>query len=163
MIVRQQGGTMTKGIAAGSVGAIAIAAGFVTGAGAAEPIIQARAAIQAVLDSSAAAWNSGDLDRFMACYDKAPTTTYVNATHVVHGYDAIRAMYAERFGGGASPAMGQLALEIVDFRLFGERDAYVIGRFHLHRDAAFGGDAVGPTTLLFKRTPAGWRITADHS
>ena len=54
--------------------------------------------------------------------------------------------------------MGQLSLEIVDFRLLGVDHAYVVGRFHLHRDAAHGGDASGPTTLVFRRTPAGWRV-----
>jgi uncharacterized protein (TIGR02246 family) len=154
---------MTKSMIAGGIGGVVMAIGVATGAVASAPAAQAQIAVQAVLNASAAAWSSGDLDRFMACYEKAPTTTYVNATHLLHGYDAIRAMYAERFGGGTSAAMGQLTLEIVDFRMIGDANAYVVGRFHLHRDAAHGGDATGPTTLLFKRTPTGWRIIADHS
>jgi uncharacterized protein (TIGR02246 family) len=146
---------------AAGAGAIAMVVGVSSGAVAAAPSTQG--SIQTVMDASAAAWNSGDLDRFMGCYDRSPTITYVNATHVIHGYDAIRAMYGERFGGGSTAAMGQLSLEIVDFRQIGADHAYVVGRFHLHRDAAHGGDATGPTTLLFKRTPAGWRIIADHS
>ncbi|MES2055009.1 MAG: SgcJ/EcaC family oxidoreductase [Pseudomonadota bacterium] len=124
---------------------------------------QARAAVQAVLDASAKAWNAGDLDRFMTCYDKAPTTTYVSGDNFVQGYDAIRARYAQRFGGGTRAAMGELTLEIVDFRMLGNGHAYVVGRFHLHRDAANGGDASGPTTLVFAHTASGWRIVADHS
>jgi uncharacterized protein (TIGR02246 family) len=143
--------------------AMAIAISATAAAGAAEPGTQARAAVQATLDASATAWNAGDLDRFMACYERAATTTYVSGTRFVQGYDAIRANYAARFGGGASAAMGQLSLEIVDFRMVGSDHAYVVGRFHLHRDADHGGDASGPTTLLFKRTAAGWRIIADHS
>jgi len=81
----------------------------------------------------------------------------------VHGYAEIRAMYAQRFGGGSQAAMGELTVDIVDFRLLGPAHAYVIGHFHLHRDAAHGGDAEGPTSLVFERTPAGWRIVADHS
>jgi len=153
---------MTRGMIVGAASMIAVV-GMTTGASAVEPAAKARTAVQATLDASAAAWNAADLDRFMTCYENAPTTTYVSGTHFVHGYDAIRAMYAERFGGGTSAAMGQLSLEIVDFWLLGADHAYVVGRFHLHRDAAHGGDASGPTTLLFKRTPAGWRIIADHS
>lgn len=153
---------MTRGMMAGAASVIAVV-GSMTGADAAEPAARAQAAVQAVLDASAKAWNAGDLDRFMTCYEKAPATTYVSGTHFVHGYDAIRTMYADRFGGGTSAAMGQLSLEIVDFRLIGTDHAYVVGRFHLHRDADHGGDATGPTTLLFRRTPAGWRIIADHS
>jgi uncharacterized protein (TIGR02246 family) len=130
---------------------------------AAPQAVQAQAAIQAALDASAAAWSAGDLDRFMTCYENAPTTTYVSGTRFVHGYDAIRAMYAERFGGGSKAAMGQLTLEILDFRLLDKDRAYVVGRFHLHREAAAGGDASGLTTLVFKRSPAGWLIVADHS
>jgi len=152
---------MTSSMMAGAAIAVAISATAATGA--TEPAVQARAAVQAALDASAAAWNAGDLDRFMACYERAATTTYVSGTHFVQGYDAIRANYAERFGGGTRAAMGQLSLEIVDFRMVGSDHAYVVGRFHLHRDAAHGGDASGPTTLLFRRTAAGWRIIADHS
>jgi uncharacterized protein (TIGR02246 family) len=152
---------MTSSMMAGAAVAIAISA--TAAAGAAEPATQARAAVRAALDASATAWNAGDLDRFMGCYERAATTTYVSGTRFVQGYDAIRATYAERFGGGTRAAMGQLSLEIVDFRMVGSDHAYVVGRFHLHRDAAHGGDASGPTTLLFRRTTAGWRIIADHS
>jgi len=124
---------------------------------------QAHAAIAEVLNTSAKAWSAGDLDRFMASYANAPATTYLSGPHLVHGYDAIRAMYAARFGGGTQAAMGELTIDIVDFRLLDPSHAYVIGHFQLHRDAAHGGDAQGPTTLVFERTTAGWRIIADHS
>lgn len=127
---------------------------------AAEP---ARTAVQSVLDASAAAWSAGELDRFMECYERGPGTTYVGSGKVVHGYEAIRSMYAGRFGSGDRAAMGLLTLEIVDFRQLGPDHAYVIGRFRIERDAAHGGPASGPTTLVFKRTRAGWRIIADHS
>lgn len=121
-----------------------------------------RSAIQAVLDASGAGWNAGDLDRFMACYQDAPTTSYVSGTRFTQGYRAIRAIYGERFAGGKA-AMGELSLEILDLRMLDGNRVYVVGRYHLHRDAAAGGDAAGLTTLLFDRTPAGWRIIADHS
>ena len=127
---------------------------------AAEP---ARTAVQAVLDASAAAWSAGELDRFMQCYERGTGTTYVGGGKVVRGYDAIRAMYAARFGGGDRAAMGALTLEIVDFRQLGPDHAYVIGRFRLDRDQAHGGPASGPTTLVFRRTGASWHIIADHS
>lgn len=160
---------MTGRMMTAASSAIVMTIGAATGApaAAAGPAIpaqaQAEAGVRAALDASTAAWNAGDIDRFMTCYENAPTTTYISGAHFVHGYDAIRAMYAGRFGGGSHAAMGQLAIEIVDFRSVGSDHAYVIGRFHLHREAADGGDATGPTTLLFQRTRAGWRIIADHS
>lgn len=121
-----------------------------------------RIAIQSVLDASGAGWNAGDLDRFMACYQDAPTTSYVSGMRFALGFSAIRQMYAERFAGGKA-AMGELSLEILDLRMLDAKRAYVVGRFHLHRDTAAGGDVSGLTTLLFDRTPTGWRIIADHS
>ena len=68
-----------------------------------------------------------------------------------------------RFGGGTHDAMGQLSIEILDCRVLAAHRAYVIGRFHLHRSAAAGGDASGFTTLVFAQTPLGWWIVAGHS
>jgi CspA family cold shock protein len=39
----------------------------------------------------------------------------------------------------------------------------VIGKWHLARDATFGGNARGSFTLLLRRTAAGWRIVMDHT
>jgi uncharacterized protein (TIGR02246 family) len=152
---------MMRAIIAGGAAMMAISGAAVPAAAATAET--AKTQVQAVLNDSAAAWSAGDLDRFMTCYEPAPTTTYLSGGRFVHGYDAIRAMYAERFGGGSKAAMGELTLEIVDFRLLGNDYAYVIGRYHVHRDAASGGDASGPTSLVFRRTGQGWRIIADHS
>lgn len=150
---------MTKSILAAGVAAIVMAA---SPAIAAQPGA-ARTAVQDALNASAAAWSAADLDRFMTLYENAPDTVYVGGGKMVRGYQAIHDMYAARFGGGSAAAMGQLSLEILDFRMTDRDHAFVVGRFHLHRDAASGGDASGLTTLLFHRTPAGWRIIADHS
>lgn len=154
-------GMMNRCVIAGGAGLLAVA---ISSASAAVPAPGAiRIAVQAVLEASAAAWTAGDLDGFMTSYENAPTTSYVNSTRFVQGYQAIRAMYGERFGGGSKAAMGRLSIEILDVKVLDADHAYVIGRFHLHRAPADGGDASGPTTLLFHRTAAGWRIIADHS
>ncbi len=150
---------MTRSILAAGIAAIAVAT---SPAIAAQPDA-ARTAVQSALDVSAAAWSAGDLDRFMTVYENAPDTVYVGGGKMVRGYKAIHDMYAARFGGGSAAAMGQLTLEILDFRSPDRDHAFVVGRFHLHRDAASGGDASGLTTLLFHRTSAGWLIVADHS
>jgi uncharacterized protein (TIGR02246 family) len=150
---------MIKGILTAGAAAIAVAA---SPAGAAQPDL-ARGAIQTVMDASAAAWSAGDLPRFMTLYEDSPETLYIGGDRVVRGYAAIGAMYASRFGGGSAAAMGQLSLEILEFRQMDRDHAFVVGRFHLHREAASSGDATGLTSLLFKRTRNGWRIVADHS
>lgn len=146
-----------------SAGVVAMVASSGAAAAPAPSTAAVRAEIQSALDKSAAAWSAGDLDRFMTCYENAPTTTYVSGTHFIQGYQAISAMYAERFGGGSKAKMGQLSLEILDLQLLDPKHAYMVGRFHLHREAADGGDASGLTTLLFSKTNTGWLIVDDHS
>lgn len=123
----------------------------------------ARQGIMQTLADSAAAWSAGDLDRFMTCYADDPATTYVGGGQLVIGYQGIRTMYANRFGGGSRAAMGTLTLDIERLRLLGDDVAYVVGRFHLRRAAADGGDVSGLTTLVFRRQAGRWLIIADHS
>lgn len=107
--------------------------------------------------------SAGDLDRFMTCYADDPATSYVGSGKLVTGYQAIRAMYASRFGGGSRAAMGMLTIDIDSLRLIADDAAYVVGRFHLRRPAADGGDVTGLTTLVFRRQADRWLIVADHS
>ncbi len=124
----------------------------------------ARQGIVQTLADSSAAWSAGNLDRFMTCYADDPATSYVgSAGQVVTGYKSIREMYAGRFGGGSRAAMGRLSVDIETLRLLAPDYAYVIGRFHVRRDAADGGDATGLTTLVFQRRAGRWLIIADHS
>jgi ketosteroid isomerase-like protein len=80
---------------------------------------------------------------------------------VVKGYRAIRDMYAARFGG-TSGALGQLTMEILDFRPLGPDYALIVGRYHL-KPAKPGPEASGVFTLVFHKSAAGWRIISDHT
>lgn len=130
-------------------------------AGAAETSATARTAIEGLLANSAAAWTAGDLTRFMTLYENAPTTTYLTSSKRVQGYDAIRAMYAADFGAG-SAAMGKLALNVLEVRTIGGDHAYVTVRFTLTQPGT-AEPATGYSTLLMRKSVAGWRIVADHS
>ena len=123
------------------------------------PAQAARPAITRALADSAAGWNAGDLDRFMAVYKRSPDITYISGGEVVRGFDAIRARYAGRFAGSGDK--GRLAIDILDVRPSGPGYVYAIGRYHLHRSA--GADLSGITTLLFEHAGTGWLIIADHS
>ena len=48
-------------------------------------------------------------------------------------------------------------------RELGTGYAVVTGRFHLARNAAGGGDASGIFSLIWEKTPQGWKIILDHS
>lgn len=121
------------------------------------------AEIKAVLDRSAAAWSAGDLDAFMACYENSPETLYVAGAKVVRGYEAIQNMYAERFAPNTSAAHGTLTMTLIALRLLDPRHAFVVGQYQLEREASQGGPMTGPFSLVLRHTPAGWRITADHT
>lgn len=59
--------------------------------------------------------------------------------------------------------MGTLTFTDVEVRMLGSDFASVLGRFHLRRDAANGGDSDGVFTLLLKRVGGSWRIILDHT
>jgi ketosteroid isomerase-like protein len=47
--------------------------------------------------------------------------------------------------------------------MLGPDHAVVVGKFHLTRNAAGGGDASGIYSLILEREPEGWRIIVDHT
>jgi ketosteroid isomerase-like protein len=55
------------------------------------------AAIRAVIDSQAAAWNRGDIDAFMTGYAPSSTTTFVSGDEVTHGWQTVRDRYAKKY------------------------------------------------------------------
>ena len=59
--------------------------------------------------------------------------------------------------------MGQLTFSELDVRPLADGVALMTGKFSLKRTAAGGGDASGRFTLIWKQTPAGWKIIHDHS
>jgi uncharacterized protein (TIGR02246 family) len=121
------------------------------------------AEIRSVLHRSATAWSAGDLAGFMACYENSPDTLYLTGTKVVLGYDSIHAMYAARFDACNAGARGALSMTLLAVKLLGPEHAIVLGRYTLDRNEALGGSVAGPFSLVFHRTPAGWRIAADHT
>lgn len=138
-----------------AVSAIALTIGLMAGPALADD----RDDVAKVLADASAGWSRGELDTFMASYEKAPQINYVSGGKIIQGYDAIRAMYAPRF---ADPkAMPRLSTEVVDFDPLGADYAAVIGRFNL--DLPNGEKATGLFSLVFHKTSDGWRIVSDHS
>ncbi len=119
-----------------------------------------RAGINQSLMRSAVEWSRNDLDGFMSSYEDSPETTYVTAHRLVRGYDAIKAMYASRFGG--NEPLGKLSFSLEDIRPLGNGFALAIGRYELIR-IGHPDPASGIFTLVFHHTPAGWKIVSDHT
>lgn len=117
-----------------------------------------QAAIDAALADSAAGWNTGDLDRFVAVY--AADAIYVAGGKVVRGKPAIAARYARSFTAGGNKR-GRLGFRPLALRAVDAGHMLYIARWTLTPKT--GATQTGLTSLLFERTAAGWRIIADHS
>jgi uncharacterized protein (TIGR02246 family) len=124
------------------------------------------AAIEQVMAQQQAAWNRGDVDDFMHGYKDAADTTFVGSS-VRKGYRDILASYRQHYATKAQ--MGRLTFSAIDVRLLPGADgvvryAAVTGRFHLDRSAH--GEVAkddGVFSLLWEKTPGGWKIILDHS
>ena len=117
--------------------------------------------IEKTMRDSEAAWNRGDLAAFAAYYDDSPQTTFIGRDVTHGGTQAILARYKKGFP--TREAMGTLTYSELDVRPLADGLAIMTGRFALKRTAAGGGDSSGRFTLVWKRTPAGWKIIHDHT
>lgn len=120
--------------------------------------MSAEAAIRAVLDRQVFDWNRGDTDGFLIGY--AEDAIFVSDT-VTRGLDKLRVRYQSHYPTRAS--MGTLTFADIEVHMIDTNNAYVIGHFHLARNAEGGGDSNGVFSLLFKRGPKGWKIVVDHT
>ncbi len=118
------------------------------------------AAIRSVLSAQVAAWNRGDIRAFMDGYERSEQTTFVGAT-ITKGHAQVLANYLKRYP--TREAMGALTFSGLEIRPLGDAYASVLGHFQLDRPATAGGPKGGIFTLLFRKTPLGWKIILDHT
>ena len=114
---------------------------------------------RALLERSAADWNRGDLNAFLADYQDAPATTLVFGEDVFSGLDEIRAHYAPSFAPGAE--RDSLRFEAVRVRSLSPLIGIVTARWI--RGAKGVTTDSGPLTLVMRRTGTGWKITHNHT
>ena len=116
------------------------------------------AAVRAVIEAQAAAWNRGDVDGYMEGYAKEETTTFVSGDTLTRGWQTVRDRYKAHYD--TREKMGTLAFNELEFRPLSEFYIVATGRWRLTR----ASDAPhGRFTLIFRRTSAGWRIVHDHT
>jgi len=142
-----------------TVAAVAALGACARPAGAPAPAPAAAAAeIAAVLDTTAAGWNRGDLSAYLWAY--ADSTTVMGRAGPEHGVDAVRRQMTAGFWKTGRPEQ-VLRYDHLDVRLLGPASALVTGRYIL----SGGGlpDRTGWFTTVWARTAAGWRMIHDHS
>jgi ketosteroid isomerase-like protein len=114
------------------------------------------AAIRAVLEAQAAAWNRGDIDGYMDGYERGDQTTFVSGDNLTRGWQTVLDRYKKSYD--MRDKMGTLAFSDLDIKPLSPFYAAVTGRWQLTRAA----DAPhGRFTLVFRKTAAGWRIVMD--
>jgi uncharacterized protein (TIGR02246 family) len=114
--------------------------------------------IRAMLDSTAAGWNRGDLSLYMSAY--ADSTTSMGANGLVHGRSATEQTMRAGFWKSGRP-LQMLHYESVEVRMLGADHALVTGKFVL--SGANRPDRSGWFTTIWARTGDGWRMIHDHS
>jgi ketosteroid isomerase-like protein len=116
------------------------------------------AAVRAVIEAQAAAWNRGDVAGYMEGYAKEETTTFVSGDTITHGWQTVLDRYKSHYDTRAK--MGTLTFAELDIKPLSEFYVMATGRWQLTRDA---DTPHGRFTLIFRRTNAGWRIVHDHT
>ena len=116
------------------------------------------AAVRAVLDAQAAAWNRGDLESYMDGYARSADTVFVSGDRVTRGWQTVLERYQKAYD--SRDKMGVLTFSDVEITLLSKDAAIVLGRWHLQRSK---DEPHGRFTLLFRKTKAGWKIVHDHT
>jgi uncharacterized protein (TIGR02246 family) len=117
------------------------------------------AAVRKVLADQVAAWNKGDLDGFMTGYWKDDRMTYISGAKAVKGWAALRDRYKAAYQGEGKE-MGKLAFRDLDTEAVGDEAILVRGKWEVTMSKETVG---GWFTLLFRKLPAGWKVTHDHT
>ncbi len=117
------------------------------------------ATVQQLLESSADAWNRGDLEGFVGDYARDSGTTFMAGGTVQYGFDWIYGNYSGWWDLGDE--RDSLRFESVAARALGSDHILATARFVLFR-----GDSVtasGPFTLVWRRIEGEWKIIHDHT
>ena len=122
------------------------------------PDTKSVAAIRAVLDAQAAAWNRGDLETYMDGYARSAETVFVSGDRVTRGWQTVLERYKKAYD--SRDKMGVLTFSDVEINTLSKDTAIVLGRWHLRRSK---DEPHGRFTLLFRKTKSGWKIVHDHT
>ena len=115
-------------------------------------------AVRAVLDAQVAAWNRGDIDAFMDGYRRGPDTTFVSGGTVTRGWQTVLDRYKKSYD--SREKMGTLTFSEIEIKPLDRETVIAVGRWQLARASDTPN---GRFTLIFRRTPEGWRIVHDHT
>jgi ketosteroid isomerase-like protein len=117
------------------------------------------APIAALLQASADAWNRGDLTGHLSIYATAMTAMTKNGPRT--GVDEMERSFRAAYFDAAGRPKQQLRFDSLVVRRLGTDAALSTGRYTLEGGAL--ATASGWFTLVWQRTPAGWKAVHDHA
>src|SRR5436305_10001533 len=91
-----------------------------------KPDSKTAAAIRAVLDAQAAAWNRGDIEGYMDGYDRSPNTEFVGGDNITRGWQQVLDQYKKRYN--SREKMGTLTFSDLEITVLSKDAALVLGR-----------------------------------
>jgi beta-aspartyl-peptidase (threonine type) len=116
-------------------------------------------AVRAVLEAQRDAWNRGDLDSFMAGYERTAELVFTSGGNIRRGWQDTYDRYRAKYGKERS-TMGHLAFDILAVQPLGAEGAIVLGRWRLTETARAAG---GVFSVALRRTDSGWHVVHDHT
>lgn len=104
------------------------------------------------------AWNTGEIDEFMASYWNSDSLKFIGKNGITYGWNSTLENYKKSYPDKAT--MGELNFSIISVEQLSENSCYVIGQWNLIREK---GNVGGYYTLLWKNINGKWVIVADHT
>lgn len=115
--------------------------------------------ITKVMDEQVIAWNSADLEAFMAGYWRSEKLKFVSGDRITYGWQQTLDNYKKSYGT-TTEKMGKLTFSGLEIEILSKDAAFVTGSWSLARDK---DNPKGKFTLLWRRIAGKWLIVADHS
>lgn len=113
--------------------------------------------LEAIMDSSATAWNEGSLAGHLSIYDSS--ATFMGANGLI-SIPEVKENFQKKYFNGTKPVQ-ELRFEEIVVKPLGADFALLTGKFILS-----GGnqpERSGRYSLVFGKTKTGWKVLHDHS
>lgn len=114
--------------------------------------------IKHILQLQEAAWNKGNLEKFMQGYWQNDSLMFIGKNGITYGYHATLNNYKKNYPDTAY--MGKFTSTILQIKKLSKEYYFVVGKWFLQRSV---GNIQGHYTLLFRKIKGEWVIIADHS
>ncbi len=111
-----------------------------------------------VIRDQEAAWNDGDIERFMQHYCKSDRLTFSSGGKTTRGWKNTMANYRRRYP--TKEKMGNVLFDNLEVFTLGDKAALVLGQYHLKRKS---DPLDGNFSLVFEKIDGRWVIIHDHT